>query len=87
VGLHAHYAYIDAIFNTRKEGDIFGAGASYGYSWTLGSKWRLEGVAGLGYARLNYLVYNKNGEQIGGVHHYNYAGPTKLAINLIYVIK
>jgi hypothetical protein len=73
--------------NYRKEGDIYGLGAVYGYSWRLGSKWRLEGVAGLGYAHLNYLVYRKNGEQMGGTHYYNYVGPTKLALNLVYVIK
>jgi hypothetical protein len=71
----------------RKKGNIFGIGAAYGYSWKLGTKWYLEGVASLGYAHLNYLVFRKNGEQMGGTHYYNYVGPTKLAVNLVYVIK
>jgi hypothetical protein len=94
VGFHAYYAHINAGFlpvnilrDSRKEGNMYGAGASYGYNWRLSAKWRLECVAGLGYAHLNYLVYQKNGEQTGGTHYYNYAGPTKLAVNLIYIIK
>jgi hypothetical protein len=71
----------------RKKGDIYGLGASYGYSWTLSTKWRLEGLASLGYAHLQYHNYNKKGERLEATDHYNYVGPTKLAINLIYVIK
>jgi hypothetical protein len=94
IGLHAHYGYANlgfianmSIFNSRKEGNIFGIGASYGYNWKFGEKWRFEGVASLGYAHFNYLVYSKDGEQMGSTHYYNYVGPTKLAVNLIYVIK
>jgi hypothetical protein len=71
----------------RKEGNIFGAGASYGYSWQLSSKWYLEGVASLGYAHMQYSTYNKKGEKIANRDYYNYVGPTKLAVNFIYVIK
>jgi hypothetical protein len=91
VGFQAHYAYVNigaAILDGHnKQGNIFGIGASYGYNWAISTKWRLEGVASLGYAHFNYLVYGKNGEQLGGTHYYNYVGPTKLALNLIYVIK
>jgi hypothetical protein len=98
--LHINVGFIDAstgtlpfnmrlsfLPNYRKEGNIIGVGASYGYNWRLSAKWHLEGIASLGYAHLNYLVYRKNGEQLGSTHYYNYVGPTKLAINLIYVIK
>jgi hypothetical protein len=71
----------------RKQGSIYGVGAVYGYSWCLGSKWYLEGVASLGYAHLEYSTYNKDGYKLDVYDRYNYVGPTKLAINLVYIIK
>jgi hypothetical protein len=72
--------------NYRKKGDIYGLGASYGYSWLLGTKWRLEGVVSLGYAHMQYDTYVKDGSRIAR-DYYNYVGPTKLGINFVYVIK
>jgi hypothetical protein len=105
LGFHGHYAdynvglhninsgiTITDIKHFRKAGHLFGIGASYGYQVEINSKWRLEGVIGLGYAHLNYLVYDKSGAQIMSdkgsfTHYYNWFGPTKLAFNMIYVIK
>lgn len=98
--LHANVGFIDATLigtpinfrlrflpNFRKEGNIYGLGVSYGYSWYLSTKWRLEGVASIGYAHLKYNTYTKNGYKLPWFDYYNYVGPTKLAINLVYVIK
>jgi hypothetical protein len=70
----------------RKKGDIYGVGVSYGYSWLLGTKWRLEGVVSLGYAHMQYDTYTKYGSKIAR-DYYNYVGPTKLGVNFVYVIK
>jgi hypothetical protein len=98
--LHVNVGLIDATqawlpFNLRlafspylrKMGNIYGLGAVYGYSWYLGSKWYLEAIAGLGYAHLDYVTYTKSGYRVPGRDYYNYFGPTKLALNLVYVIK
>lgn len=100
VGMHAYYGLynIGALPNLplisnnmqhyRYQGNLYGAGISFGYSWTLSRRWHLEGVLGVGYAHLYYKkfpcftcgsVLKKN--------HKNYFGPTKLALNLVYVIK
>lgn len=53
----------------------------------LSRRWSLEFSLGLGYAYLKYKKYKC--VQCGGPQkedHTNYLGPTKLAINLIYVL-
>lgn len=70
----------------RYEGWFAGAGIGYGYAWMLGKHWNLEAEIGVGYAYTNYDKYfcPKCGEKIGnGDHHY--IGPTKAAINLVYL--
>lgn len=70
----------------RFQGWFLGAGVSYGYSWVLSEHWNLEFELGLGYA---YAVYDRYpcaecGELLEhGDHHY--LGPTKLALNLVYL--
>jgi putative salt-induced outer membrane protein YdiY len=70
----------------RYEGWFAGAGIGYGYAWMLGKHWNLEAEIGVGYAYTNFDKYfcPKCGEKIGnGDHHY--IGPTKAAINLVYL--
>lgn len=73
--------------NERFQGWMFGFGVGYGYSFLLGRHWSLEAEIGIGYAYTRYDAFpcadcgNKIEED--AVHHY--VGPTKLAINLIYV--
>lgn len=97
VGLHGHYvAYnvggmsflSDNMEQYRYEGDLFGAGLSYGYQWLLHPRWSLEMVLGAGYARLNQDKYvcESCGEWVGKADR-NYFGVTKVAVSLIYVIK
>lgn len=71
----------------RYQGWGVGAGIAYGYSWILGRHWNLEAEIGLGYVYTRYDVYECAGcgrKTSEGVHH-NYVGPTKAAVNLIYV--
>ena len=74
--------------NYRYEGNLYGAGVSYGYHWMLSNRFSLEGTFGVGYA---YLDYNRfECERCGvklGRETRHYFGPTKLGLSLIYMIK
>lgn len=94
-GLHAHYAEanvsnlnIFGLGDYRYQGNIYGAGISYGYQWILNKRWSMEATVGVGYARLNFDKYNCGtcGSKIGKEHK-NYFGPTKIALSIIHVIK
>lgn len=70
----------------RYQGWAVGGGVAYGYAWLLGRHWNLEFELGFGYAYLNYDRFKCTGcgKKVGsGDHHY--VGPTKAAINLVYV--
>lgn len=95
IGLHGHYAEYNVggikMFNLegkRYEGNLYGAGLSFGYHWILGNRWSIEATLGAGYAHLNYDKYKcgKCGTKIKDGHK-NYWGPTKVGINLVYMIK
>lgn len=74
--------------NNRYQGWGVGGGIAYGYAWILGKHWNLEAEIGVGYV---YTRYDKfecihcgrklNDDKL--THHY--VGPTKAAINLVYV--
>ncbi len=73
--------------DSRYQGWFAGAGIAYGYAWILGRHWNLEAEIGVGYSYTRYDRFRcagcgrKTGE--GRTHHY--FGPTKAAINLVYV--
>ena len=70
----------------RYQGWAVGAGVAYGYAFILGRHWNLELELGVGYAYLNFGEFecSECGRKVGeGDHHY--VGPTKAAINLVYV--
>lgn len=71
----------------RFEGWMVGAGIAYGYAWTLSKHWNLEAEIGLGYVFSKYDKYNceKCGEKIESDQSHHYVGPTKAALNLVYV--
>lgn len=71
----------------RFQGWAFGAGLAYGYAWALGRHWNLEFELGLGYARFNYDTYECSvcRKKIAENGTHDYVGPTKAAINLVYV--
>lgn len=71
----------------RYQGWFAGGGAAYGYAWILGRHWNLEGEIGLGYA---YSQYDKFecagcGRKVERSRSHHYVGPTKLALNLVYI--
>lgn len=71
----------------RVEGWFVGAGVGYGYAWPLGKHWNLEAELGVGYAYLRYDKFRcaRCGEKMEGGRSHNYFGPTKAALNLVYV--
>lgn len=71
----------------RYQGWMAGAGIAYGYSWILSRHWNLEAELGIGWIYTRYDEFNCAGcgnKTAEDVPH-NYYGPTKAAINLIYV--
>lgn len=70
----------------RFQGWFVGAGVGYGYSWILSKHWNIEVELGLGYAYSEYEKFEcaTCGESVG-TGRKNYVGPTKTALNLIYV--
>lgn len=95
-GVHAHYAHYnvgglsfnDNIRHNRYQGDLYGAGISYGYQWIINPRWSIEATIGVGYARLSYdkYPYAVCGSKIKSGHR-NYWGPTKAGISIIYILK
>ena len=97
IGIHGHWGafneggyklpfnLVQSLENSRYQGQLAGAGVSYGYQWLLGKHWGLELEIGVGYAYIWYKSYecgNCGNEK--GNHHKNYFGPTKAALNIIY---
>ena len=73
--------------DSRYQGWFIGAGVAYGYAWVLNKHWNLEGEIGIGYAYSRYDRFNCKGcgKQVEEDKNHHYFGPTKAAINLIYV--
>lgn len=71
----------------RYEGWMLGAGIVYGYQWILSKHWSIEAEIGIGYVYSRYDKYRCAGcgrkTEEGKSHHF--VGPTKAAVNLIYV--
>lgn len=73
--------------DNRYQGWYAGVGVAYGYSWLLHKHWNLEAEIGIGYVHTRYDRYECEGcgrKTASGLHK-NYFGPTKAAINVVYV--
>ncbi|MBQ8673509.1 MAG: DUF3575 domain-containing protein [Bacteroides sp.] len=86
MGFKPPFGLWDDMDEYRYKGQFYGAGLSYGYQFILDRHWNLEATLGLGY---NYVTYRKYvckdcGRQIEKSHK-NYVGPTKAALNLVYI--
>ncbi len=73
--------------HNRYQGWAVGGGVAYGYGFILGKHWNLELEVGIGYV---YTEYDKFecldcGQKIANNVPHNYWGPTKAAINIVYV--
>lgn len=85
-GIELPFTPFDDLANYRYKGHFYGGGISYGYQYILNKHWSLEATLGLGYALVRYKKYEcvncapdpEKGKE-------NYFGPTRAALNLIYV--
>lgn len=70
----------------RYEGWAVGGGIAYGYALPIAKHWNMEFEIGIGYVYVKYKGYNCTdcSHKISDGHH-NYFGPTKAAINLVYL--
>lgn len=73
--------------DTRYQGWFVGAGVSYGYAWILGRHWNLEAEIGIGYSYTRYDRFRCAGcgKKIENDKPHHYIGPTKAAVNLVYL--
>lgn len=73
--------------DTRYQGWFVGGGVTYGYAWILGRHWNLEAEIGVGYSYTRYDRFKcvGCGKKIESGKSHNYVGPTKTAVNLVYV--
>ena len=73
--------------DSRYEGWMAGAGVAYGYAWPLSEHWNLEAEFGFGYVytRYNSFQCERCGEKLEENKDHHYVGPTKAALNLVYI--
>lgn len=73
--------------SNRYQGWFAGFGLSYGYDLMLSRHWNLEGEVGIGYSFTRYDRYECSicNRRVEAGKTHNYVGPTRLAINLVYV--
>lgn len=73
--------------DNRYQGWFAGAGVAYGYAWVLGRHWNLETEIGVGYIYTRYDKFQcvDCGRRLAENVPHNYFGPTKAAINLVYL--
>ena len=71
----------------RLQGWMAGAGVGYGYSWILSKHWNFEAEIGIGWIYTRYDVYRCHGcgKKIEEDKTHNYFGPTKAALNIVYL--
>ena len=75
-----------SIKDTQNEGTYYGGGLTLGYAWSIGCHWNLEAAIGVGYVHSKFDKYvNEYCGDFLGTHHKNYVGPTKLALNIVYL--
>lgn len=73
--------------STRCQGWFVGAGVAYGYAWILGRHWNIETEIGVGYSYTRYDRFRCAGcgKKVSENKPHNYFGPTKVAVNLVYL--
>ncbi len=73
--------------DSRYQGWFVGAGVAYGYAWILGRHWNLEAEIGFGYSYTRYDRFRCTGcgKKVETDKPHHYIGPTKAAVNLVYL--
>lgn len=90
-GLKNNLSWLGSDFSrlsdSRYQGWFVGVGAAYGYAWILGRRWNLEAEIGVGYVYTRYDRFRCAGcgKRVESDRPHHYVGPTKAAVNLVYV--
>lgn len=73
--------------NKRYQGRGYGAGIGYGYAWPIARHWNIEAELGIGWIRTKFDVFpcDECGTKLESGKVHNYFGPTKAAVNLVYI--
>ena len=78
-----------AIDKKTHDGDLFGGGFSYGYSFVLGEHWSLETTIGAGFVYRHELEYRQDSDyrpEKANIHKWQ-PFPLKAGISFVYIIK
>lgn len=75
------------IKDRRYQGWGVGAGVAYGYAWPVHKHWNIEAEIGFGwvYTRFDSYPCAECGTKLDSNKVHNYVGPTKLAVNVVYI--
>ena len=74
--------------DTFHQGDAWGAGLTYGYSFVLGTRWSLEATVGAGLLKVNEKKYKRwEGEPAAANRDKFMFAPMKLGVTFVYLIK
>lgn len=75
------------LLDKRYQGWGAGAGIAYGYAWPVARHWNVEAEIGLGWIYTRYDSYpcRNCGRKIDSGRVHNYVGPTKAALNIVYL--
>ena len=85
-GIELPFTPFDDLGDNRYKGHFYGGGISYGYQHIFSRHWSIEGTVGIGYAHVRYKKYPcEECAKLEGKGTENYFGPTRAALNLIYV--
>lgn len=89
-GLNMPFSFLGTNYRELKDhrfqGWYGGIGVGYGYTWLLNRHWNLELEAGIGWVWTSYDKYpcaSCGRKEKSG--HRSYVGPTKAAVNIVYV--
>lgn len=89
--INAPFEFLGSDFHNLKDkryvGWEAGAGIGYGYAWTVGLHWNIEAELGIGWIYTRYDAYpcTHCGNRLESGKQHNYYGPTKAAINIVYI--
>ena len=90
-GLDLNFSFLGTDFSklkdSRYQGWFGGVGVAYGYDWVLSEHWNLEAEIGFGwtYTQFDRFRCAGCGKKIEEKKPHNYVGPTKAAINVVYL--
>ena len=75
------------LLDNRYQGWGAGAGIAYGYAWPVHRHWNIEAEIGFGwiYTRFDSYPCAECGRKIDSDRPHNYVGPTKAALNIVYL--